>query len=358
MVYALLRKGRTMKAKAIGAMVAVLLVSSGVVLGQTHAHWPADWNNWNDPALWVPVGNPGNAADTHGAGYGSVGYEYNIGKFEVTAGQYTAFLNAVGGVDTYALYNTKMSGIDSGSGITRNGSGTVGAPYTYSVAPNSANRPVNYVSWGDAVRFANWLTNGKGNGSTETGAYDPNGAITDSALIGVAVPSAARRATWSNGEKPYFLLPSEDEWYKAAYYNPANGAYFDYPTSSNTVPGRDMTETTMPGNNANYQAGSGTYTTIVGEFQLSDSPYGTFDQGGNVFEWNEAVYSVSNRIWRGGAFGFGAPDLLASARYVIDRSLAEDTSAGFRVSVVPEPATLSLLALGGLAMMRRQRRMA
>ena len=42
----------------------------------------------------VAVGNAGNAADTL-TGYGSVGYNYNIGKHEVTAAQYTVFLNAV-----------------------------------------------------------------------------------------------------------------------------------------------------------------------------------------------------------------------------------------------------------------------
>jgi len=55
----------------------------------------------------VPVGNPGNTGELSGAGAGTCGmggicgavpYEYNVGKYEVTARQYTAFLNAVGGV--------------------------------------------------------------------------------------------------------------------------------------------------------------------------------------------------------------------------------------------------------------------
>ena len=66
----------------------------------------------------VSVGNPGNAGEWSGASSGpfpparisgAVGYTYNIGKYEVTAGQYTEFLNAVAGVDTYGLYNTIMS---------------------------------------------------------------------------------------------------------------------------------------------------------------------------------------------------------------------------------------------------------
>ena len=108
----------------------------------------------------VPVGNPGNAADTRYAtpGYGSVGYAYNIGKYEVTASQYTAFLNAVAKIDTYGLYNTDMSRTDYGSGITRSGSS---GSYAYSVDPAFVNRPVNYVSWGDSARFSNWLQIGR-----------------------------------------------------------------------------------------------------------------------------------------------------------------------------------------------------
>ena len=69
----------------------------------------------------VPVGDIGNAPDMrtqvdNTSGYGAVAYSYNIGKYEVTAGQYTAFLNAVGGVDTYSLYNPTMSRTDYGSG--------------------------------------------------------------------------------------------------------------------------------------------------------------------------------------------------------------------------------------------------
>jgi hypothetical protein len=47
----------------------------------------------------VPVGNPGNAPDARYVsaawGDGAVGYGYSIGKYEVTAGQYCDFLNAV-----------------------------------------------------------------------------------------------------------------------------------------------------------------------------------------------------------------------------------------------------------------------
>ena len=58
----------------------------------------------------VTVGNPGNAPDTryNAISVGSVGYAYQIGKYEVTAGQYTEFLNAVAKADPNGLYNTAM----------------------------------------------------------------------------------------------------------------------------------------------------------------------------------------------------------------------------------------------------------
>ena len=348
----------------------MLLLAAGVAMGQTHATWPADWNNWNDTALWVTVGNAGNAADTRYGTYGAVAYEYNIGKYEVTAGQYKDFLNAVAKTDTYGLYNTSMDSSSYGCQITR--LGTSGS-YTYDFSgwPSGtteadwANRPVNLVSWGDAARFANWLTNGQGNGSTETGAYNLNGAVSDAALKAVVVPSAAHRGTWSTGAKPYFLLTSEDEWYKAAYHDKNAGlaaTYFDYPTSSNRVPSNDLLEPTDPGNNATfydsgYTIGSHSYPyyrTEVGAHENSDSPYGTFDQGGNVWEWNEALVYGSYRGLRVGSFDSYDGNLRASARGY-DNPTYEYYNDGVRVSAVPEPATLSLLALGGLALIQRRR---
>jgi sulfatase modifying factor 1 len=129
----------------------------------------------------VTVGDPGNAADS--TGFGAVDYVYNIGKYEVTISQYTAFLNSVARTNTNSyivdLYNFSMRDDNNIAGINRSGSGTAGDPYSYSVI-GSGNRPITYVSWLDAARFANWLHNGATNGaSTETGAYTLNGAISD-----------------------------------------------------------------------------------------------------------------------------------------------------------------------------------
>jgi formylglycine-generating enzyme required for sulfatase activity len=314
----------------------------------------------------VPVGNPGNAGEWSGESYGGYGpdricgavaYSYNIGKYEVTAGQYTEFLTAVAKTDTYGLYNTDMSRTDYGSGIARSGSS---GSYAYSVDPAFVNRPVNYVSWGDSARFSNWLHNGQPTGTqglttTEDGAYYLNGATSDAQLIAVS-----REVDWK------WAVTSEDEWYKAAYHknDGVTGNYWVYPTSSNTAPGQDMADAS--GNNANYETAPYAwpidppyYTTRVGEFQNSDSPYGTFDQGGNVWEWNEAGETVigSCRGMRGGAYlyVFDLDNDLHAADRCFMLATYETSEIGFRVSEVPEPATMGLLALGGLGMLMRRR---
>lgn len=302
----------------------------------------------------VPVGNPGNAADS--GGYGKVDYNYRIGKYEVTAGQYCEFLNKVAGVDDYGLYDTSMRSTTQGCQIERfSGSGTASAPYQYRVALDYANRPVSCVSFWDACRFANWLhngqpTGGEGAGTTETGVYTLNG------YNGSDGHTIQRNANWQ------WAVTSENEWYKAAYYDAykAGGAgYWLYPTATDSVPSNSLL-TPDGGNNANYYhsgytLGSPYYRTVVGEFENSDSPYGTFDQGGNVFEWNEAIPYSTYRGQMGGAYAVGpASEYLRSSFHGNSSPAYEVTSMGFRVVQVPEPATLSLLALGGLLTARRR----
>ena len=313
----------------------------------------------------VPVGNVGNAGEWSGESYGghgadricgAVDYEYRIGEYEVTAGQYTEFLNAMAAADPYGLYNTNMDTAVYYGGCDIKRTGSSGS-YVYSVTSDRANRPVNFVSWGDAARFANWLHNDQPTGAqglttTEDGAYFLNGATSNTGLLAVS-----RETDWT------WAITSEDEWYKAAYHknDGVTGNYFDYPTRSDSTPSNDLINPD-PGNNATFYDDAYTivgpyWRTEAGAHENSDSPYGTFDQGGNVWEWNEAILSVSSRGMRGGSFGLliGGGPLRASSRYSNDPSL-EISNLGFRVSEVPEPAMLSLLAVGAGLLGRRSRK--
>jgi formylglycine-generating enzyme required for sulfatase activity len=290
----------------------ITLAATGALIASASASVTLDW---------VTVGNAGNAADS--TGFGAVGYNYQIGKYEVTNAQYGAFLNAKAATDNYGLYNTNMSS----SGITRSGSS---GSFTYSVTEALANRPVVHVSWYDAARFANWLANGQGSGDTETGSYTLSGATSGN-------------FTANAGAQVY--IPTENEWYKAAYYNGANSTYSLYPNGQNTITTAD----------ANYNRSVGS-STDVGTYSSDPSFYGTFDQGGNVWEWNDAVIG-SARGLRGSAWYFDGASYLASTYRYSNASPSDEVDLiGFRLASVPEPSSMVLAMLASGVMLTRRRR--
>jgi formylglycine-generating enzyme required for sulfatase activity len=307
---------------------------------------------------FVTVGNPGNAPDTryNGISVGSVNHVYQMGKYEITAGQYTEFLNAVAQDDPNGLYNTDVSAPIGyrGANIQRSGASP---NFTYSVDADWANRPVNWTSFWDVARFANWLHNGQ-----------PVGAQGPETTEGGAYHDVGNQMLFGRNHDAKFFIPTEDEWYKAAYHNKDTGlaaSYFDYPTGSNTAPINTLPN---PGNHANFHDlfGKGNhgdtidspyFRTNVGEFVNSASPYGTFDQAGNLWEWNETAVTSSYRGMIGGGFETSSVGLQASNPYNRDYPEFEGYYLGFRVAAaVPEPSTAALAVIAfGLMGWRRKR---
>ena len=327
----------------------------------------------------VTVGDPGNADDT--TGYGSVGYEYQIGKYEVTIGQYTEFLNAVAATDTYSLYSPTTGTDLRVAGIGQ--SGTSGS-YIYSViapsgttplgATSPGSRPIACVNWWDCARFANWMSNGQPTGAqtnatTENGAYFVNGSTS-----GTFCP-AKNVVNPNTNAAPTFYIPTENEWYKAAYYNPllnsGSGGYYAYATQSDVAPGNSLGGSA---NQANYYTGAGysvtqqsgtavrsqNYLSEAGAFSGSGSFYGTFDQSGNLYEYNDLTGAAGARGQRGGGW---MGEAVSSRNRLVNISTAVFTQlSGFRLAApvaVPEPSAnamaLAALACGGYSMFRRRR---
>lgn len=306
---------------------------------------------------WATVGNPGNPGDPQPqvGPFGSVGYTYRISKHEVTNAQYTEFLNAVAVTDTNGLYHTQM-GIAVWGGIVRSGSpgnytyevksnavgkGPVGTDYTY------ADKPLVYVTFFDSMRFVNWLENGQPSGvqdasTTEDGVY----AISDG--LSETRSTSAR-----------YAIPTRDEWHKAAYHknDGVTANYWDYPTSTDLVPNNNL-PTSDTGNSANFDNATSDFDyslTDVGSYSLSESSYGTFDQGGNVWERVEDPFGTSGRVMLGGSWNFGSEFLLRTSRSGAAVN-GINFNIGFRVVAVPEPSTLLLGAMSAVGLLMRRSR--
>lgn len=259
------------------------------------------------------IGNPNNSADTTGDPNpaGSVGYAYWMGKYEVSEDMINKYNNQYGNANNLV--------------ITHNSYG--------------ADKPAGSVSWNEAARFTNWLNTSTGGHAaykfTTSGVNDNIDlwTVADSLDYDLNNPYRSLRAT--------YVLPSMNEWYKAAFYNPSANNYFGYAAGSNTPP-TPVASGTAP-NSAVYngQLGPADITSAGGL-----SPYGIMGMNGNVYEWEETAYSLNNnsgsaiRGIRGGNWiDSPATFLMSSSRGTILPTY-ENATFGFRIASLSLPVSV------------------
>ncbi len=252
---------------------------------------------------WVTVGDPGNAADP-ASGHGAVARVFQISKHEVTVGQYAAFLSAVAATDTRGLWT-------GGQKIDR--SGQAGA-FTYIARTGHEREPVMNVTFLDCMRFANWLHHAQSDPAASGPAKSPAAVarLTETGAYAIAVGDGL--AAREPGARAW--IPTEDEWYKAAYHQPHTTGgpashYWRFATRSDTTPALG-TPGDMASNLANFLADAtpqpnggvlrGYHNVMpVGSFPGAASHYGTLDQAGNAWEWVETTIFDTQRVIRGGS---------------------------------------------------------
>ena len=270
---------------------------------------------------FVNIGNAGNAADT--TSFGAVPYEYRVGTYEITQD---------------AITKATASGM---SNVT--------------ARPWTGNQPAANITWYEAAAFVNFLNTNSG----KTAAYD---LTFSSGSWSMALWSSEQ--AWTAGgtnlyrnKDAFYFLPSENEWYKAAYYNAAGTNYFLYPTGSDTAPTAVASGTNA--GTAVYNNAASVPAIVASAGGLS--PYGTMGQGGNVWEWNESALdgtnssSSENRAQRGGRWSGPEFGLSSSGQNGNDPTWESDT-IGFRVASVPEPSTYVLVLMGAGALYLWKRR--
>jgi sulfatase modifying factor 1 len=277
------------------------------------------------------IGNPGNVADTTGGPNpaGSVPQAYRMGKFEVSRGMINK-ANAAGGL------SLQMADMSAAGG-------------------NGPDQPATGISWFDAAKFVNFLNTSTGN----MPAYKFD-ALGLQQLWQPSDPGYNPNNLFRNSRAKYFL-PSMNEWYKAAYYNPTTGSYVDYATGSNAPPTAVASGTAAGTAVWNQPFASGPASIMVAG---GLSPYGTMAQSGNVYEWDETEGDLVNDVTTNGRGirGGNWDDVFPSGMSSSNRSISFGPSSGtlvfvgFRVaSVIPEPSTLSLVALACAILLVRKR---
>jgi hypothetical protein len=274
---------------------------------------------------FVNIGNPGNADDAGAGGghysspFGGVSYDYRIGTYEISQAQ---------------IEKATASGLANV---------TAGAW--------SGNKPAANMSWFEMAAFVNWM-------NTSTGHHAAYQIDADVTAITLWTSPEAWQTDGENlyrHKNAYYFLPSEDEWYKAAYHK-NDGV--PTPVASSTGAGTVVYRQPFLQGPANVNSSGGL------------SAYGTQGQGGNVWELMESAFAAPNDnpiedpARRGDSWiDVGGDDYLRSETRTHGDAFLSNSTYGFRVASapigtgLPEPTSLALLAAAvvGLASCRSRR---
>ncbi len=305
-----------MKREKLSTTIAILSLGSAALAGRATAADSVTFGTGGNQFVidFVDIGNANNADDTTGAPNpaGKVEYDYRIGKHEISQEMITK-ANAEGGLGITLADLTATGG-------------------------NGADRPATGISWFEAATFVNWLNTSQGfNAAYKFDAVGGTFALWESGDAGYNASNRYRNSL------AVYYLPSMDEWYKAAYYDPNTGTYYNYATGSDTAPAQ-VTGGTTAGTAVYGQANATGPADITNAGGLS--PYGTMAQNGNVWEWEETAFDLVNdttgeiRGRRGGPWINNGPNLLSSARNGVTNPGGGGIHSGFRVagvSVIPAP---------------------
>lgn len=328
----------------------------------------------SDGIDWVTVGAVGNRAYdgpdpfSRVTGRGSVGYEYKMGRTEVTTEQWLGFFNAaLARPDPLPFASTIWWGTPVIWGATRDTSYT-GPGVRYRLRTDVANAgmlPVSGITWRQAALLCNWLHNERGTTPSAfiNGAYDVSTFTPE-----VAFPTFNDQAAHAPGAR--YWIPTLDEYMKAVHFDPnANGGagrWWQQPNGSDTpliyAPPPSFGGDGTGQANAGFRLpGAAQYRIPLGAYPDVRSPFGVLDAAGGTAEWLEDIRTVDTmqRLTEGSSWGSTARIGADVAwGYGTDYVHLLDTAQGFRLaSNIPEPSSaLVLTVLGGMCVRRSRKR--
>jgi sulfatase modifying factor 1 len=280
------------------------------------------------------------------SGRGGVGYEYRIGRMEVTTSQWVEFFNAAYDRPRedwipFVDFTTHWGAVPT----TPNTAG--GARWT--VGPGGALLPVGNISWRTAAIYCNWLHNGKSTAREAfmSGAYDVS---TFGDLVNEAPTHMVGARYW---------IPTFDEQLKAFHYDPNKpnpdgtlGGWWSYSNGSDTPyvygpPGvlvnGQPTQANAGWDNRDYPLSP--FSIPLGSYPDVQTPWGLLDASGGTGEWTETKYLQTSRISDGSFWTLspGQANLLDRLSvYGGDFPHIPTLEHGLRIASVPSPGTIAV----------------